>query len=164
MTLDAYAVKAGTTSQLLLVFAGDADEPGAGRTSLRHDSPGATAAFVREGEPAARPVPLSAGEVGRWSAGGFVEVDPDLLPGVYQFGAPDGMLAQGSTRAVLLFRFPGATVEPVEVDLVGYDPQDAVRLGMGAISPEARIEALRGAFPRLTRRELQEEIAVKEQD
>jgi hypothetical protein len=164
MTLDARAVKAGTRSQLLLVFAGDARDPGAGRTGLRHDSPGATAAYVREGEPAAHPVGLSSGEVGRWSPGGFAEVDPDLLPGVYQVGAPDEMLAEGSTRAVLALRFAGAVLEPVEVDLVGYDPQDAVRLGMGAISPEARIEALRGAFPRLTRRELHEEIAVKEQD
>jgi hypothetical protein len=93
-----------------------------------------------------------------------VEVDPDLLPGIYQFGAPDEMLAPGSTRAVLVVQFPGAVIDPVEVDLVAFDPQDSVRLGMTALSPEARVEALRGAFPRLAAKEIEERSAVKEPD
>jgi hypothetical protein len=164
VTLDAYSVKAGTTSKVLLVHGRSREGDGEGARGLRHDTPGASAAFIREGEPEPHRVALVHGRLGEHAPGSFVEVDAELLPGVYQFGAPDEMLASGSTRAVLMLRFPGAVFDPVEIDLVAYDSQDSVRLGMSAISPEARIAALRGAFPRLAARELQAERAIEERD
>jgi hypothetical protein len=148
----AYTVKAGSASKLLLLFARDAG--GAPRTGLQHDTPGAVAAYVREGEPRARAVTLAAAEVGAFKPGGFVAVDPELLPGVYQFGAPDEMLAGGAARVLLLLRFPGTAIEPVEIHLVGYDPQDAERLGMKGLENSSRHEFLRQALPRLTELEL----------
>jgi hypothetical protein len=148
----AYTIKAGSVSKLLLVFARDGS--GEPRTGLRHDTAGATTAYVREGESRARAVPLAPGEVGVFRSGGFVEVDPGLLPGVYQLGAPDEMLAEGAARALLLLRFPGATLEPVEIHLVGYDPQDVERLGMRGLANRNRHEFLRQALPRLTEMEL----------
>src|SRR5882724_2832062 len=47
------------------------------------------------------------------------------------------------------------------IHLVAYDPQDADRLGMSALGPEGRRAALRGAFPRLTAKELGEAGEVK---
>jgi hypothetical protein len=154
MTLDTYAVKAGTSSRVLLLHGRSRKDPTLGASGLRHDTPGAVAAYVREGEAQPHRIQLAEGLLGKHAPGSFVEVDPELLPGVYQFGAPDEMLAPGSARAVLVLRFPEAVFEPVEIDLVAYDPQDSVRLGMSAISSEARVAALRGAFPRLTEREL----------
>src|SRR6059036_563313 len=132
-------VRAGSRSRLLHVHARAMDGSGP-RTGLTAGSPGARAAYIREGEPGAVEVPLSPGAVGEWSSGGFVEVDAELLPGVYQFGAPDELLASGSARALLLLRFEGAVVDPVDVDLVAFDPQDTVRLGLTALGPEARVE------------------------
>ena len=158
-----HTIKRGTTAKLLLLFAADAADPGLPKTGLSAQTPGASAGYVREGE-GATAVPLTEGEVGTWSEGGFVEVDPDLLPGVYQFGAPDPMLAEGAARAMLVIRFPGGVVDPVEVDLVAFDSLDPIRLGMSALGPEERIQALRGAFPRLAAKEIEERMALKDRD
>jgi hypothetical protein len=146
-----HTVKAGTTSKLFLLFAVDAT--GEGLIGLAFDTPGARAAYVREGE-GARAIPLSEGQVGEWSAGGFVEVDPELLPGVYQLGAPDEMLAPGSSHALALFLLPAGHVPPVEVELVAYDPQDEACMGMAQLQDDKRHEFLRRALPRLTEQEL----------
>jgi hypothetical protein len=149
-----YVVKKGTTSRLLAFAARNASDDRSAKTGLSHETPGASAAFVREGEAEVRRVSLVGGRLGEFRPGGFVEVDPDLMPGVYQFGLPDDVLAPGSESALLILRFPGTVIDPIEIALVAYDPQDEDRLGMSAIGPEGRIAALRGAFPRLTAREL----------
>src|ERR1051325_11226521 len=104
----AYTIKAGTASKLLLIYALPWDGRPAGKTGLARSISAGSAAYIREGESTAHAVPLVQGRVGEWSSGGLAEVDPALLPGVYQFGAPDAMLAEGSARVVLLVRFPDA--------------------------------------------------------
>jgi hypothetical protein len=158
-----HTIQVGTTSKLLLLYAREDADPSRGKRGLTHDGPGASGAFIREGE-GGTPVALVPAEVGTWTPGGFVEVDRDLLPGVYQLGAPDEMLAPGSTRAMLVLQFAGVVIDPVEVDLVAFDPQDPVRLGMSALGPEERIAALKGAFPRLAAKEIEERMAMKERD
>src|SRR5262249_32749148 len=148
--------KKGTTSKLLFVCALDAADGRSGKTGLRPDMPGATAVYVREGEAAARRIPLTGGSIGDYRPGSFVEVDAELLPGVYQLGLPDEMLAPGADSVTLVLKFPGAVIDPIVVSLVAYDPQDSSRLGLSALGPEGRIAALRGAFPRLTAKELQQ--------
>jgi hypothetical protein len=160
MSLDAYAITAGSTGRFLLVEARDADEPRRPKTGLAVGAtPPATAAYVRDTEGRAVAFDLIPATAAEHRAGAWQEVDAALAPGVYRLAVPDEMLARGATRAVVVLQFPGATIDPVDIDLVAYDPLDPVRLGMGAISPEARIEALRGAFPRVTARELLEEQA-----
>ena len=140
----------------MLVYALDAADMRSGKTGLNSRSPDSSAAYIREGEAKVRRIPLSEGKVGEHRAGGFVEIDSKLLPGVYQFGVPDEMLAAGSETVTLMLKFPGAVIEPISIHLVAYDPQDADRLGMAALGPEGRKAALRGAFPRLTAKELGE--------
>jgi hypothetical protein len=149
-----HTVKAGTTSKSFLIYARAALEAPGGKTGLAHDMPGAGAAYFREGATRAEVVELVPGRVGEYVEGGFVEIDPDLLPGVYQFGVPDAILAVGSTRAMLVFRFPDAVVEGLEIDLVAYDPHDEKCIGMTQLSDERRHEFLRRALPRLTEQEL----------
>ena len=146
-----HTVKKGTTAKLLLVYARDAADPRTGMVGLRHDAKGASAACVRENEPQARNIPLTQGTLGAHRAGGFTEVNPDVMPGVYQLGVPDELLAENADTVMLVLRFPGAIIDPVEISLVAYDPQDEERLGMSAIGREGRIAALRGAFPRLAK-------------
>jgi hypothetical protein len=150
-----HTVRKGSTGKLLLINLRDASGLGP-KTGARHDTEGASAAYVREGEGAVRPVSLRPCTLGRHEPGGFVEVDAELLPGIYQFGAPNEMLAAGADSVTLALRFPDALFEPLTISLVAYDPQDADRLGMEAIGPEQRIRALRGAFPLVAARELDE--------
>ena len=64
------------------------------------------------------------------------------------------MLAQGSTRALLLLRFPGAKIVPIEISLVAYDPQDSERIGVTSLANDQRHKFLRRALPRLTEMDL----------
>jgi hypothetical protein len=146
-------MKAGTKSKLLIVYAAAADGT-SGKTGLDRNLSAGRAAYIREGDPTARRVPIVGGRVGEWGAGAFAEVDPELLPGVYQFGAPDEMVAEGSARAVLLIRFPDTMIKPVEINLVAYDPQDAERIGVWSLAGHKRHEFLRQALPRFTEMEL----------
>jgi hypothetical protein len=149
----AYTMKAGTKAKLLLIYATSADGT-SGKTGLARNLSAGSAAYIREGDSAARHVPIVGGRVGEWGAGAFAEVNPELLPGVYQFGAPDEMIAKGSARAVLLIRFPDAVIKPVEINLVAYDPQDAERIGVWSLAGHKRHEFLRQALPRFTEMEL----------
>ena len=151
-----HTLKKGTTSKLLLIRALDAGDVGVGKTGLSDRTPGIYAAYIRSGEGQASAVPLSPGEVGQYSTGSFVEVDSHLLPGVYQLSVPNAALAAGADEVTLAINAPGAVIEPVTISLVAYDPQDSNRLGMSALGPEGRIAALRGAFPRLTAKELED--------
>lgn len=148
-----YALKKGIRSKILLVYALDATDLRSGKTGLSAQTAEGSAAYIREGESIVRRTPLVEGKLGEHRAGSFVEVDSKLLPGVYQFGVPDEMLAAGAETVTLMLKFAGAVIEPISIHLVAYDPQDAERLGMTALGPEGRINALRGAFPRLTENE-----------
>jgi hypothetical protein len=138
---------------MLLVYALDAADMRSGNTGLSSRTENSSAAYIREGESIVRRTPLVEGKLGEYRAGSFAEVDSRLLPGVYQFGVPNEMLAAGADTVTLMLKFPGAVIEPISIHLVAYDPQDADRLGMAALGPEGRINALRGAFPRLTENE-----------
>lgn len=149
-----YALKKGTTSKILLVYALDASDMRSGKTGLSSQTPNASAAYIREGEAQVQRIALVEGKLGEHRAGSFVEVDSKLLPGVYQFGVPNEMLAAGAETVTLALKFAGAVIEPISIHIVAYDPQDSDRLGMAALGPEGRRAALRGAFPRLTEKEL----------
>ena len=149
-----HALKKGTRSKILLVYALDAADMRSGKTGLSSRTADSSAAYIREGEAHVQRVPLIEGKPGEHRPGSFVEIDSKLLPGVYQFGVPDEMLAAGAETVTLMLKFPGTVIEPISIHLVAYDPQDPDRLGMAALGPEGRRAALRGAFPRLTAKEL----------
>lgn len=148
-----HTLRAGSTGRSVLVFV---TETGSGhaRTGLTSDAPGAVAAAYREGAERAERIALVRGRVGAHIPGGFSEVDPMLLPGLYQLDVPDAVLAPGSPRAIVLLRFDDAAAEPVELDLVAYDPQDSRCIGMTQLSDERRHQFLRQALPRMTEMEL----------
>ena len=147
-----HVVKAGTRNRSVFVRA--RDPSGLPRTGLRHDGPGASAAFVREGDRFARSIALS-GPTTERRPGRFREVDPVLMPGVYELDLPDEVMATGSTRAMVVLTFADAVVDPMEFDLVAFDPQDPKCIGMSQLGDERRHQFLRQALPRLTERELE---------
>lgn len=138
-------VRAGERSKWALLHAVDRRLPGDGRTGLSHASPGASAAYVREGEWIARGIRLVP-RGAEWMEGGFAEVDAGLLPGLYQLGLPDEMFAPGAPSALLVVSFDGALIEPVVFTLVGYEPGDADRLGLGCLDQTYHVDVLRRAL------------------
>ena len=145
MPVHSYTVKAGSQGRALLIFGRGPD--GGPAVGIKPAELGA--AYVRDDGSRAieidRPV---------------VEVDGRLAPGIYRLEIPDEVLTDGATRAVVVVRHATAHFDPAEFDLVMYDPQDSVRLGMTALGPEGRLAALRGAFPRLSELELKERAAM----
>jgi hypothetical protein len=151
----------GSAARSVFIHAFIGTEPALGLTAT---TAGATAAFIREGEGATK-VDLTEGAEGQHVPGGWREVDPALMPGVYELGLPDATIAKGSSRAVVIVRFPGVSVDPVEIELVAYDPLDPVYMGMTSLRPTERLAALRGAFPLLAGKEIEARRAqLEEQD
>lgn len=68
--------------------------------------------------------------------GGFLEIGN----GVYRLDLPDAAVASGAAFVVVYGTVTGMIVLPVTVQLVGYDPMDAVRLGLTAL-PNAAADA-----------------------
>jgi hypothetical protein len=127
---------------------------GSGRavTGLGSHSPGAMAAYVREGEPASR-----------LSLDLLSEIDADLMPGVYRLPLPDDLMAAGAPHAVVVIRFDGATVAPIDVELVAYDPLDERCIGMAQLQDKTRHEFLRRALPNLTEMEFEAGMDTEKQ-
>jgi hypothetical protein len=142
MTPRTYTLQRGTTRRNVLVMAlGPGDLPASGVDEVQ-------CGFVRD-DGAKGAVPIVTTSPGQWESGGLVEIDPDIAPGVYQFGVPDEVLAAGATRAVVVLRAQGVSFEPLDFDIVAFDPQEPDRIGMEALTFESRVHCLTTAFPRL---------------
>jgi hypothetical protein len=150
-----HVVKAGSQNVSVEVIARrEGPTPRQPVTGLGLDSPGLLAAFVRAGE-APRAITLRGGGSETWHPGSFEEVDPDLLPGVYRLGLPDAAVAEGATQVMVVVSCPGSAIEPVEIELVAYDPQDSERMGLGALESDRHERWLRTGMPGLAKMELQ---------
>lgn len=138
-------IKKGVTSKLLRVFIQDSSvTTGAGLTGLLYNSAGLTAYYIREGAATATAITLATMTVGTWATGGFKEVDATNMPGLYEIGIPNAVIASGADSVVVLLK-GAANMVPValEIQLIGVDLNDAVRLGMTAL-PNAAAGAAGG--------------------
>lgn len=145
MPIHAYTVPRDSSERTVLIYGRRDSGPA---TGLGANSAGISAAYVRStGEVAS--IDLTPGRPGEWSAGGFVEVDATLVPGVYQLGIPDEVISSGADRAVIVVQADQVLFDPVDIDLVAFDQQDSHSLGMVALTNEARMSCLSGAFPHL---------------
>jgi hypothetical protein len=108
---------------------------GAGLTGLTFETANLVASYVRPGAArAAITLATLAAADSAHSDGGFKEVDATNMPGIYRLDLPDAVCATGVNSVVVMLK--GATnMAPVvlEVQLVSYDPNDAVRLGITAL-------------------------------
>ena len=128
-------VKAGSTSRREYVLILDSTSTaGAGDTGLLYNTSGLKAYYIRPGGSSTAITLATQTVTGAYSSGGFVEVDATNMPGIYRFDVPDAVFAAGVDHAIVMLS--GATgMAPValEYDLVAYDPQDTVRLGLTAL-------------------------------
>ncbi len=138
-------VQAGVTSQIWQVWIADSSSTtGAGLTGLTNASGGLTAYYHGDTDTTATAVSLVSMTVGTYTSGGFKEIDAANMPGWYQFCPPDAAIGAGAESVA--FHLTGAANMaplPIEVQLVGFDPQDGTRLGLTAL-PNAAADAAGG--------------------
>lgn len=126
--------KAGTTSKLIkVVIKNSSLTTGAGLTGLTSASSGLIAYYIKEGDSSATAITLSAGTLGTWSSGGFVEVDATHLPGVYEIGIPNAAIASGQSVAIMLSGATNMVQTPIEIQLEAVNNQDATAYGLSAV-------------------------------
>lgn len=140
-------IKAGSTSKTLLIFVQDSSKTtGVGLTGLTNASAGLKWYYYREAAGVDVAVTIVGETLGTWTSGGFKEVDATNMPGVYEIGVPNAAIAASANSVVM--ELQGATnMVPVliEVELVAFDPEDGVRLGLTALPNAAAASA--GGLP-----------------
>ena len=135
---------AGTTSKLLHIFVQNSSvTTGAGLTGLTSASSGLTAYYLLEGAASTAVISLSAGTLGTWSSGGFVEADATHMPGVYELGIPNAALTGAKSCVVYLFGATNMAPVVLEIELTATNNQDGVHFGITAL-PNAAAGASTG--------------------
>lgn len=145
------SIPAGTTSKRIAIFIQDSSSTtGAGLTGLAFGTSGLTCYswIDTDGNVGGTSQALQTATLGTWTTRGFKEKDATNMPGFYEFGVPDALLAAGVKWATLMFK--GATnMAPLvlEIEVTAVSNQDAVRGGMTAL-PAAAAEAAGGLYTR----------------
>ncbi len=127
-------IKVGTTSRTEDIFIADSSSTtGAGKTGLVFNTAGLKAYYALP-RAAAVAITLATQTVtGAFSSGGFVEIDATNMPGWYRFDLPDAALASGHGSAIHLSGAANMAMLPFEIELTGWDNQDATRGGLSAL-------------------------------
>lgn len=138
-------VQLGNTSRTEYIWIQDSSSTtGGGLTGLVFNSAGLTAYYVTErGSATAITLVTLASATAAYSSGGFIAVDGTNMPGLYRIDIPNAVFATADKSVVLL---KGATnMAPVllEYQIVAFNPDDAVRLGLTAL-PNANAGAAGG--------------------
>ena len=103
----------GSTSVLIQVFIQNTSAPGTqGLTALTAATAGLAAYYRVQGSAAGGvSISLTAGTRGTWASGSFVEIDSAAMPGWYELGLPNAMLASGGgAGSAVDLCFPGQIV------------------------------------------------------
>jgi hypothetical protein len=93
--------RAGSTSNIVLVFIEDSASAGNGKTGLVFNSAGQTAYYKRDVGTASVVITLVTATLGTFTSSGFKEVDATNMPGVYEVGIPDAAVAAGALSCVI---------------------------------------------------------------
>lgn len=138
-------IKAGSTSQSINVFIQDSSSTtGAGLTGLAFNTASLTAHYaLPRSAPVAITLATLAAVTSAYSSGGFREIDATNMPGWYRLDIPDAALASGRFVNLHLKGAANMAPLPIEIELTGWDNQDAVRGGMSAL-PNAAAGAANG--------------------
>lgn len=134
-----FSRRAGTTGQSVnVLILNSTSTTGAGLAGLVFNSAGLKAYYsftgANAGATAITLVTLAAVN-SAYASGGFKELDATNMPGVYRLDIPNAALAAASGNVVTLM-LSGATNMaplPLEIELTGWDNQDAVAGGLSRI-------------------------------
>ena len=140
-----YAWKAGVTSKSVVVRIIDATD-GTPELGVVFNTAGMDLQYRREGAASVAITEATlAALTTAWSSGGFLHIGN----GYYRLDVPDAAFVAGSDGVLIHGIVTGMVVIGCYVQLVAYDPFDAVRLGLTAL-PNAAAEAAGGLYTRGT--------------
>ena len=134
-------VKAGSTNVSVDLYIIDSSD-GTPETDVLWNTAGIDLKYRREGAAAVsitEAVLTTPALTDSWESGGFLEIGN----GSYRLDVPDAAFAAGADKVTIFGTITGMIVIPVEIQLVAYDPEDAVRLGLTAL-PNAAADAAGG--------------------
>jgi hypothetical protein len=125
----------GATSQTIQIAIQDSTSAsGAFKSGLAYNTASLSAYYLRPRSAAVAITLVTQTATGAFSSGGFVEIDAVNAPGLYRLDLPDAALATGVNGVVIVLKGASGMVQlPIEIQLVAYDPFDAVRLGLTAL-------------------------------
>ncbi len=125
------SIKVASTSQTVNVFIRDSSSStGAGLAGLAFNTASLTAYYLLP-KAAAVAITLATQTVtGAWSSGGFKEIDATNAPGWYRLDIPDAALASGRFVDLHLKGATNMAPCPVEIELTGWDNQNATTGGL----------------------------------
>lgn len=137
--------KAGSTDQTVDIFVQDSSSTtGDGLTGLAYNTASLTCYYRKGATGTATALSLATQTVGgAHSDGGFVQIDSTNMPGVYRLDLSDTMLATAGWVTIYLRGATNMAPCVMELEIVSYDPFDAVRLGLTAL-PNANAAASNG--------------------
>ena len=118
--MPAIALVKGSTSQIVDLFIRDSTT-NQGKTGLTSASGGLTLSYARydQGNAGAASITPAAGTRGSWSSGGFVEKDATLVPGKYELGIPNAVVASGADYVVVEYQGVSGTLPTqLKIELV----------------------------------------------
>jgi len=113
-----FKIPPNTISKKLRAFIEDSSKgDGSGLTGLVHDTSDLTAHYIRDGDAAPTSIPLVDAVVGAYTSGGFKEISPTDMPGWYELGAPNAVLADGVDDVGLFLKgAPNMVPLPLEIE------------------------------------------------
>ncbi len=143
--------KAGATSNIFQIFVQDSSSSlGDGLTGVSAGASGIKAFYHRDTDTTATSISLVTMTIGTYTSGGFALIDSTNMPGWYQFCPPDAALASGAKNVGFMLKGVTNMAQlPIEAQLVGWDTEDSIRLGLTAL-PNAAAEASGGLITRGT--------------
>lgn len=133
------SIVAGATSQSVNIFIQDGTKTtGVGLTGLVFNTSGLIAYYTFTGSnTASTSITLATlSTVGSaYSSGGFKEIDATNMAGVYRLDIPNAAIATSKGRSSVIMLSGAASMAPVllEIELTGWDNQDAVHGGLSAL-------------------------------
>jgi hypothetical protein len=145
------SIVAGATSQSVNVFIQDSSSTtGAGLSGLVFNSTSLIAYYSFTGTNAgstAITLATLAAVGSAYSSGGFKEIDATNMKGLYRLDLPNAALAGSKGRCVTVYLSGATNMAPcvLEIELTGWDNQDATRGGLSAL-PNANAAAAGGLW------------------
>lgn len=135
-------IKAGSTDQTIDVFIQDSSSTvGAGLTGLVYNTASLVCYYRKGATGSATALTLATQTVGgAHSDGGFVEISSANMPGMYRLDLSDTIVATAGTVTLMLKGAANMAQLPIELQVVSFNPEDAVRLGLTAL-PNAAADA-----------------------
>jgi hypothetical protein len=127
-------VQLNNTSRTEYVFIQNSSvSTGAGLTGLVFNTASLTAYYAVERGAATAITLVTQTPTGAYSSGGFCAVDATNMPGLYRFDIPNAVFATADKSVVMLKGAANMAPVLLEYQIVGFNPEDGVRLGLTAI-------------------------------